>query len=154
MALIESSSVTAARPAPRGSAPHGDAYRSVVWLRGEYDLSTLTAVSETLARAIAVDEADVVVDLSEVTFMGAETVGMIVRARAFLGLRSRSLELRCPSARARRVLDLCDIALPTEHHRIGIVAATGPAAALGTWVTVPARRPDAQGWSGSPRRAP
>ena len=61
-----------------------DAARTVVWLRGEHDVSTVAALSETLARAIALDDADLVVDLSDVQFMGAATVGVIVRARELL----------------------------------------------------------------------
>ena len=56
----------------------------------------------TMARAIAVDETDLVIDLSEVTFMNAATVAVIIRAEAFLRDRSRSLTLRSPSAPARR----------------------------------------------------
>jgi anti-anti-sigma factor len=78
-------------------------------LRGEHDVSTVTALSETLARAIAADHADLVVDLSGVQFMDAATVGVIVRAREFLGARSRCLTLRSPSRCASRVLHLCGV---------------------------------------------
>ena len=81
----------------------------VVALRGEHDLSTVTALSEMLARAIAVDHGDLVLDLSGVQFLDAATVGVIVRAREFLGARSRCLSLRSPSRCASRVLRLCDV---------------------------------------------
>jgi hypothetical protein len=47
MALAESSSVTSSR----GPVvfPVSDADRTVVWLRGEHDVSTVTALSETMA---------------------------------------------------------------------------------------------------------
>jgi anti-anti-sigma factor len=47
--------------------------------------------------------------LSEVEFMGASTVGVIVRAREFLHQRSRSLTVRLPSAFVRRVMDACNL---------------------------------------------
>jgi anti-sigma B factor antagonist len=90
--------------------PAPDADRTVVWLRGEHDVSTVAALSQTMARAIALDDGDLVVDLSGVQFMDAATVGVIIRARDFLALQSRSLVLNAPSACAARVLDLCALA--------------------------------------------
>jgi anti-anti-sigma factor len=81
-----------------------------VWLSGEHDLSTVDALSQTLARAFALDDADVVLDLSDVQFMGAATIDVIVRASGVLDLRSRVLTLRSPSEPARRVVDLCGLA--------------------------------------------
>jgi anti-anti-sigma factor len=81
----------------------------VVHLRGEHDLTTVTALSATLARAITLGDADLVVDLSRVDFMGAATVGVFIWARELLSARSRSLVLRSPSSSARRVLELCDL---------------------------------------------
>lgn len=83
--------------------------RCVVWLVGEHDAFTASELSETLARAMADDDGDLLLDLSGVDFMGVATVGVIVRANEFLGQRSRSLAVRCPSGRARRVLELCDV---------------------------------------------
>ena len=77
--------------------PARDADRTVVWLRGEHDICTVPALSQILARAIALDDGDLVVDLSGVQFMDASTVGVILRARDFLRLQSRSLALRSPS---------------------------------------------------------
>jgi anti-sigma B factor antagonist len=83
-----------------------DSDRTVVWLRGEHDASTVPALWETIDGAIARDDADLVVDLSGVEFMGSATVGVIIRARELLRPRSRSLTVRCPSRCAQRVLDL------------------------------------------------
>ena len=88
-----------------------DADCTLVWLRGEHDVSTVAALSEILALAIALDDADLVVDLSQVEFMAAATVGVVVWNREFLRLWSRTLELRCPSTCARRVLDVCGLDL-------------------------------------------
>jgi anti-sigma B factor antagonist len=87
-----------------------DVKTAVVWLSGEHDLSTVDALSETLARAFALDEADVVLDLSGVQFMGAATIEVIVRAKDVLDLRSRALTLRSPSESTQRVVELCGLA--------------------------------------------
>ena len=87
-----------------------DADHSVVWVRGAQDSSTVVALCMTVARAIALDDADLVIDLSEVTFMDAATVEVMVRAEAFLRDRSRSLTLRSPSSHAWRVLGVAGLA--------------------------------------------
>lgn len=116
--------------------PKRDPVRTVVWLRGEHDLSTVDALSETLVGAIVLDDADVVVDLSEVQFMGATTVGVLIRARELLRTRSRSLLVRSPSRCARRVLELCGDTNLLD--RADAAPLTGAADALGTWVPVSA----------------
>ena len=92
------------------AAPNCDAAGNVVWLRGEHDIFTVAALWATMARAIAFDDGDVMVDLSAVDFMGASTIGVLVRARKILRRQSRSLTLRSPSTRALRVLGLCHLA--------------------------------------------
>jgi anti-anti-sigma factor len=104
---IESSAIAGS---PRGRAPTpGDPYRTVVWLRGEHDLVTKVALGDTLAQAVALDEADLVIDLSQVQFMDAATISVILRTRNALHPRSRSLTLRSPWGLTRRVLDLCGL---------------------------------------------
>lgn len=98
-----------------------------VCLRGEHDLSTVAEMSATMAQAIAIGDTDLVVDLSRVELMTAATVGVLVRARELLRIRSRSLVLRSPSARARRILELSDLR--------GLLEAAGE---LRTGVAVPA----------------
>ncbi|HWM21755.1 MAG TPA: STAS domain-containing protein [Ilumatobacteraceae bacterium] len=114
--------------------PVRDSDRTVVWLRGEHDVSTVAALSQTMARAIALDDGDLVIDLSGVDFMDAATVGVIVRARDFLELQSRTLALRSPSTSAARVLDLCDLADLREPRPVDEPRAIAKADAL------PARR--------------
>jgi anti-anti-sigma factor len=70
----------------------------------------VVALCMTMARAIAFDDTDLVIDLSEVTFMDAATVTVMIRAEAFLRDRSRSLTLRSPSTHARRVLGVGGLA--------------------------------------------
>lgn len=62
-----------------------------------------------MAQAVARDDADVVVDLSDVQYLGAPTLDIILRAVEILGRRSRSLTLRAPSRSARQVLEVCDL---------------------------------------------
>ena len=81
---------------------------TLVSLRGEYDIASLYGLAESLAIAIALDDGDLVVDLSKFEFMGAETVGVLMRARRLLREQSRSITLRAPAACAQRVLDLCE----------------------------------------------
>ena len=86
-----------------------DAARSIVWLRGEHDLSTAAALTDTLTRAIELAHTDLVVDLSEVEFMGAATVTVVLQAAELLRQQARSLTVRNPSRCALRVLELCDL---------------------------------------------
>jgi len=137
MAPTESLSVTVSRRRLLAFA-RSDGARTVVWLRGEHDVSTVAALSETMARAIARDDADLVVDLSDVQFMGAATVGVIARARELLALRSRSLTLRSPPRCARRILDLSGHSYLLDPRPVAATPIAGTTGALGTWVAVPA----------------
>ena len=78
MTPIGSSSFTAPDRAPL-SREGPETGPVVVWLWGEHDLSTDDALCATLARAIALDGASLVLDLSEVNFMAPSTLGVIVR---------------------------------------------------------------------------
>ncbi len=86
-----------------------DVDRTVVSLYGDHDISTLAELSEAMARGIALDDAEVVVDLSGVKFMGAATVTVIVRARDFLRAHSRGLTVRSRQVR-QAFLDVCGLA--------------------------------------------
>jgi len=69
----------------------------------------VSALAATLSQAVAAEGASVVVDLREVVFMDASTIGVIVDARNLLALQSRALTVRSPSACAQRVLDACGL---------------------------------------------
>ena len=126
MALSQSPSVSVSL---KGQPFAGsDAARTVVWIRGDHDAASAAGLSEAMSRAMELDEADFIVDLSEVGFMDASTVDAIIKARNLLGARSRSLVLRSPSTRARRVFDAC--------HLSHLIEADG-APALASWVAVP-----------------
>jgi len=118
-----------------------DVDNAVVWLRGEHDISTLPALRSIVLRAIGHDDADLTLDLSEVTFIDAATVGTIVRTREFLRFWSRSLALRSPSRCAWRVIELCDLADLLDDGRSEATGSTRIATALSTRVAVPATEP-------------
>jgi stage II sporulation protein AA (anti-sigma F factor antagonist) len=105
-------------------------------MRGEHDISTVPVLSSAMARAMSLDESDVVVDLSDVEFMDASTIGVILRTREFLRPRSRAVFLRAPSPSARRILNVSGLADVFD-------PPADPPGALATWVAVPvADRPD------------
>jgi anti-anti-sigma factor len=112
--------------------------RTVVWLNGEYDIATLTTLAEGLATAISLDDANLVVDLTEVVFIDAATIGMLMRARNFLRPRSRQLTLRNAQGCVERVFAVCGIATNIDSEPAGSGEAMGSSApALRSWVPVP-----------------
>ncbi len=118
----------------RGSGQHQADGGAVIWLAGDQDISTVAALIETMARVIAIDDADLVVDASGVQSMCAPTVEVLARARDYLRARSRSLTLRSPAACVARALERCGAADLLGPHP----AEAAPAGALGSWVEVPA----------------
>jgi len=98
-------------PAPRVSR---EGERIVVWLSGDQDVGTVPILAEALAKAIADDEVDLVVDLSQVSFIDAATFHMLLRGQAYLQQRSRDLTLRALSPRAQRIVDLCELVSLTD----------------------------------------
>lgn len=136
MALIESFEDIPSRgpPRPLGSEPEP----TLVWLTGEHDTSTVTELSATLARAIALDDADLLLDLSGVGFMDVSTLRVILRARGFLTRRGRTLVLRSPARCALLVLDSCGMAGLVATEAAQAQPTTRTAGALASWVEVPA----------------
>ena len=107
----------------------------VVRLRGEHDLATRASVSAAIGARVALGRGDVVIDLSEVTFMDASTVGVIVDACTALRYCDRDVVLRDPSSCARRLIDLCGLTDLVEHARDP--APIRRLDALSSWVAVP-----------------
>ena len=141
MALTEAPYITVSR---HGSMAEGkDARYTVIRVHGEQDIATKVPLVVAIARAARRDDADLLVDLSEVTFMDASTIGAIVASRNRLRSRSRSLEVRAPSPAARRVLDLCGLA-HLVHSSAETVHPAGVAAALSTWVDIPSTQANRQ----------
>ena len=87
----------------------GIAAPGVVWITGEQDLANVRELAAALARAAAVADADLVVDLSGVEFMDASTVGVILRLRNLRAAQSAPFCVRAPSPVATRVLSACGL---------------------------------------------
>ncbi len=86
-----------------------DGPRTAVWLSGEHDLASARLLSMALAEAMADNDADMVVDLTELAFMDASTLGVLVRGRQLLTGRGRCLTLRSPQRFPRKVIDACGL---------------------------------------------
>lgn len=96
---------------------------TVICLRGELDAFNAGALSETIARAMALGDGDLVLDLSAVEFMAVATAGVLCHTGELLRLQSRSLVLRSPSRCSKRVLDLCGL---TDRFELRSAADGGP----------------------------
>ena len=79
----------------------------VVQLWGEHDGSTVGLLAAVLASAVALDETNLMVDLSKVQFINAATVRVLTAAGDFLRSEHRTFALRSPSRCAQRILELC-----------------------------------------------
>lgn len=101
---LRAAEAAGARPAP-----------TVVTLTGEHDICTVQALTDALDVAIERDGAGLAVDLSQVEFMGAATLGVLIHARELLRSHGRSLVLRDPSACALQVIELCGLDRLLEH---------------------------------------
>lgn len=84
-----------------------DGGRTVVWLAGECDIATAGVLTGTLTEAISLDDAELIVDMSGVTFAGTVTIDALMQTRSTLGRQSRSLTVRSPSSCVRRLLTVC-----------------------------------------------
>jgi len=112
---------------------------TIIWLRGEHDIATDGDLSRVLTRAIALNNAALVLDLSKVELMSASTLDVIVKAQNFLRQQSRSLTMRSPSPQVQRIIDICglhNLLSSSPRERDG---AAGEA--LGSWVAVPDAKP-------------
>src|SRR5688572_26236542 len=88
-------------PLTAGALVSTDGDRTAVWLSGEHDLASTGLLTIALAEAIAIEDRDVVVDMSYLTFMDASTLGLLIRTRDFLAARHRGLTLRSAPRCAR-----------------------------------------------------
>ena len=86
-----------------------EAGECILWVIGEHDISTVHALRLVLTDVIALDESDVVVDLTEATFVGSVMIGELLRARKHLADRDRWLTVRAPRASVRRMFEICDV---------------------------------------------
>ena len=96
------------------SSASRDADTTVVSLCGEHDFTTAHSLSAAIATAAAVDETDLVLDLSGVQFMDSTTIVVILRGKLLLETRGHTMTVRNPSWPARYVLGLCDLGYIVE----------------------------------------
>jgi anti-anti-sigma factor len=100
--------------APRFSAEMlADADRITVTARGQLDHHTQPVLALTLAKAIATDRREVVIDLDGVDSIDPEDVGLLMRTRSLLQSRGQHLVVRSPRANAE-VRAACALLDPFE----------------------------------------
>ena len=108
MTTVIQSSVRIEAESPSGGLGH------VVWLRGEHDRQTVPELEAVLDEIIGLSVADVVVDLSEVGFLGVAPLRALFNAEHRLARASRSLRLRAPLRCAQRTIELCRSVRPVR----------------------------------------
>jgi anti-anti-sigma factor len=69
----------------------------------------LFVLADALSVAIALGDADLVVDLSNVQFMGSAPMRVLIRCRNLLRAQARDLTLRSPAPCVQRMLNLCGL---------------------------------------------
>lgn len=87
------------RPAP--------ALEQILALRGEFDTANARSLRSLIDTAIADGGGDLVLELGQVEFMDASTIGVLIDADAALRRHARALRLRSPSGIGRRLLEVC-----------------------------------------------
>jgi anti-sigma B factor antagonist len=80
-----------------------------VAVRGEVDINTVAQLSESLDHAVRESSGALIVDLSDVVFLGSTGLTALVRARAQLGREDRALVVVCPPGPVRRLFELVGI---------------------------------------------
>lgn len=129
-------------PLPGGAEVDASGNPRVVWLWGEHDLSTVSSVTSALLAAVGAADRDVVVDLSEVTFMDASILGQLVHGQQFLATHGHSLCVRAPHLMQSKVLEICGLAdLIEAEPSIPAVREHDAQTALETWIDVPPTAP-------------
>jgi anti-anti-sigma factor len=86
----------------------------IVSIVGEQDVANEVDLAAALARGIGAGDADLIVDLREVSFIGAGSIGLLVAAHQVLVDHDQRLRVRAPSACVRRVLRACDLLAMVE----------------------------------------
>ena len=80
--------------------------RTVVVLQGEVDFATRPILSDALSRVIAWRVGDVVIDLSEATFIDTAIIRALAVANELLERSGRRITFRSPSRAAAQVMQL------------------------------------------------
>ena len=140
MAVVEQPPLTVFKGG-QVAAGEGDTRRTVVWLHGEHDVSTVDELEAALVSAVSLDHVGFTIDLSDVRFIDLVAIGAIERTHEALRSQSRSLELRSPSPFIRRLLELCGLGALVTPGSPSASPTSGAAGAPGSSVPVlaPAR---------------
>ena len=85
---------------------HAEGGRTVIELRGEADLSTRRALSNVMSQVIELGRGDVVIDLTETTFIDTAIVRTLAIGQQLLDRQGSSLIFRSPSRLASMVLQV------------------------------------------------
>ena len=83
---------------------------SIIWLKGEHDAATVGDLRTLLSVEVASTTNDLIVDLTDVTFMGSSTLMVLVSANAALGQQGRNLSARGTPRCVRRLFELANVA--------------------------------------------
>ena len=83
---------------------------TVVALHGEQDLSVVADLREALTLAIAGGNGDLIIDLTDVSFVDLTIVRALAHGRELLQNQSRDMFVRGPSRTVGRALELCGLA--------------------------------------------
>jgi anti-anti-sigma regulatory factor len=78
---------------------------TTVWMHGEHNSSTASALSEAIRRASDIDDADVMVDFSDVSSLDRSAIDVIASSKVLLAQRSLLLRSRRPSACVHRFVE-------------------------------------------------
>jgi anti-sigma B factor antagonist len=93
---------------PYAMEPIGE--QITVWLHGELDLSTMDGLTTVLDESITGPECvNIVVDLNEVTFIDAQTIGALVRAYKKAAEAERALWIVGATGLVHRVLGVTGV---------------------------------------------
>jgi anti-sigma B factor antagonist len=104
---------------------HTDGKHCAVVIRGELDTWTAPLLRERLLEVLDRGCRNVVIDTSAVSFIDADSLGVIIEARSRAAADRASLLLTDPSGAVRRILDLTGLTdlLVSGQPDAGLVAA-------------------------------
>ena len=83
--------------------------QTIILLEGELDRSTRDDLRKSLFRELINTDANLVLDVSGVTFIDASIVDTLVTAANYLRERNRTLALWAPSRCVQRIVDICGL---------------------------------------------
>ena len=136
MAIVEQPSLTVFRGG-HVAAGEGDTNRTVVWLHGKHDLSTVSELEAALASAMSTDHVGFTIDLSDVRFIDVATLHALAKTGEALRSRSRSFELRSPTPFIALLLEGFGLGRLVTPSSLAASPTPEAASALGSWVSVP-----------------